>query len=77
MDTTNRTSRASAARLAQHRIRLTEWRSRVERMSRRDGRTSMSLAEHEWDAVHDAALESFPASDPPSWSALRVGAPRA
>jgi len=27
------------------------------------------------DAVHDAALESFPASDAPSWGALRVGPP--
>ena len=25
--------------------------------------------------VHDAALESFPASDAPSWGALRVGPP--
>jgi hypothetical protein len=27
------------------------------------------------DEVYDAALESFPASDAPSWSALRVGPP--
>jgi hypothetical protein len=27
------------------------------------------------DAIHDAALDSFPASDPPSWSPLRIGAP--
>jgi hypothetical protein len=27
------------------------------------------------DAVYDAALESFPASDAPSWGALRVGPP--
>ena len=33
------------------------------------------LVDHEWDAVHDAALDSFPASDPPSWSPLRAGAP--
>ena len=32
-------------------------------------------AEPEWDAVHDAALDSFPASDAPSWSPLRVGPP--
>ena len=31
--------------------------------------------EHDWDEVHDAALESFPASDAPSWGALRVGPP--
>jgi len=29
----------------------------------------------ERDEVHDAALESFPASDAPSWSALRIGPP--
>ena len=29
----------------------------------------------DWDAVHDAALESFPASDAPSWSGLRAGPP--
>jgi hypothetical protein len=31
--------------------------------------------EDDWDEVHDAALESFPASDAPSWGALRVGPP--
>lgn len=31
--------------------------------------------ERDWDAVYDAALESFPASDAPSWSSLRVGPP--
>lgn len=29
------------------------------------------------DEVHGAALDSFPASDPPSWSPLRIGAPAA
>ena len=31
--------------------------------------------ERDWDAVHDAALDSFPASDAPSWSPLRIGPP--
>ncbi len=44
----------------------------------RDARhASTPPADHDWDAVHDAALESFPASDPPSWSSLRAGSPRA
>lgn len=32
-------------------------------------------AEEESDHVHDAGVDSFPASDPPSWSPLRVGGP--
>ena len=28
------------------------------------------------DAVNDASFDSFPASDPPSWSSLRIGPPR-
>ncbi len=31
--------------------------------------------DREIDEVHEAALDSFPASDAPSWSSLRVGAP--
>jgi hypothetical protein len=28
------------------------------------------------DGVHDASVDSFPASDPPSWSGMRIGGPR-
>jgi hypothetical protein len=28
------------------------------------------------DGVHDASVDSFPASDPPSWTGMRIGGPR-
>jgi hypothetical protein len=31
----------------------------------------------ERDEVYEASLDSFPASDPPSWAGMRVGAPSA
>jgi hypothetical protein len=32
--------------------------------------------EKDWDGVGDASLDSFPASDPPSWTGTHIGGPR-
>jgi hypothetical protein len=47
----------------------------VDLAARAAGREAAPAGEEGWDEVHGAALESFPASDPPPWGALRAGPP--
>lgn len=46
------------------------------RTDRRAAAETPSEHEFSMDEVHDASVESFPASDPPAWIAMRVGQPK-
>jgi hypothetical protein len=38
--------------------------------------TEPRMEPHSFADVDDSSADSFPASDPPSWASMRVGAPR-
>jgi hypothetical protein len=41
------------------------------------GTAGVRMEERSFADVDDSSADSFPASDPPSWASLRVGAPSA
>ena len=75
MITRHRTRRAPFHALTPHEETVTAALAAVDLVVHAERRAAARAAEPDWDEVHDAALESFPASDAPSWGALRVGPP--
>ena len=75
MNANTRTWRAPTRRPLPYEVTVTAALLAVDLAARAERPAPTSAPKREWDAVHDAALDSFPASDAPSWSPLRVGPP--
>jgi hypothetical protein len=75
MHTTERTRRAPLRSLMPYEATVAAALIAVTLAARAEEPEAAPADERERDAVHDAALGSFPASDAPSWTPLRVGLP--
>ena len=75
MNTRTRTWRAPPRRLLPYEATVTAALLAVNLAAHAERPESAAAPERDRDEVHDAALDSFPASDSPSWSPLRIGPP--